>query len=29
MSPADGFIIRETFTAKGKDYIATRVPSGR
>jgi hypothetical protein len=29
MSPADGFIIRETFTAKGKDYIATRVASGR
>jgi hypothetical protein len=29
MSPADGFIIRETFTARGKDYVATRVPSGR
>lgn len=25
MSPQDGFVIRETFTAKGKDYIATRV----
>jgi hypothetical protein len=29
MSPADGFVIRETFTAKGKDYVATRVASGR
>jgi hypothetical protein len=26
MSPEDGFVIRETFTAKGKDYIAERIP---
>jgi hypothetical protein len=26
MSPDDGFVVRETFTAKGKDYIAERVP---
>ena len=25
MSPEDGFVVRETFTAKGKDYIAERV----
>lgn len=25
MSPQDGFVVRETFTARGKDYIATRV----
>ena len=26
MSPEDGFIVRETFTDKGKHYIAERVP---
>ena len=25
MSPDDGFIVRETFTAKGRDYVAERV----
>ena len=25
MSPEDGFVVRETFTAKGKDYVAERV----
>jgi hypothetical protein len=25
MSPEDGFVVRETFTAAGKDYIAERV----
>jgi hypothetical protein len=29
MSPEDGFQVRETFTAKGKDYIAERVPRDR
>jgi hypothetical protein len=28
MSPADGFVVRETFTARGKDYVATRVAQG-
>ena len=26
MSPQDGFVVRETFTAQGKHYIAERVP---
>ena len=25
MSPDDGFIVRETFTARGRDYVAERV----
>ncbi len=25
MAPTDGFIVRETFTARGRDYIAQRV----
>lgn len=25
MSPEDGFIVRETFTARGRDYVAERV----
>jgi hypothetical protein len=29
MSPEDGFVVRETFTAKGKDYIAERVGGAR
>jgi hypothetical protein len=28
MSPEDGFVIRETFTAKGKGYTAERVARG-
>lgn len=28
MSPQDGFVVRETFTARGKDYVAQRVAQG-
>ena len=27
MATEDGFVVRETFTSRGKDYIAERVPS--
>ena len=25
MSPEDGFVVREAFTPKGKDYVAERI----